>query len=109
MPSVQFGVKTVTKGSVRDIDNRRFADGSAVMRATKRTIDDLVPPRKKLRVNSDKDQGKLAKKAAAAEKKQKRLEESARRASLTETQRKKERADKSRATRARNKAEKQSY
>jgi hypothetical protein len=106
LPSVQFGIKKVPKGSVRDVDSRRFADGSAVVRATKRTIDVLAAPIKKARkVSKETEEKRLAaesKRVAAAAKKQQREAEQARRAAMTDAERNKERADKARATKERN-------
>lgn len=109
MPSVQFGVKQIAKGSARDIDNRQFADGSIVVRASKRTTQELLVSRKQRKINDDDGPKRLAleaKKAAANEKRLKKLAEQTRKANLTDSERKRERADKARATRERNRAEK---
>ena len=93
MPSVEFGVKKITKGSARDIDNRQIADESKVVRSTKHTIEELLIPRKRRKNDNDNTP------------KQQKEAEQVPKASLADSQQKRERADKAHATRERNRAE----
>jgi hypothetical protein len=108
MPSAHIGVKHIVKNSVRDVNPRQFADGSTVVRPQKRSIQQLVAPSKctNKKVRKEDESTRLAreaKQAERAEKKRIRKEEQDRKNTLTDAQRREERAAKCRATRMKNK------